>query len=471
MRFAYTLILAGCLTAPVAAQPPIVDGDADGVSDEIDLCPYSEPRAPVGVNGCVGPPDADIDGIPDAIDDCPDTPADAVVDPFGCPPPAADCGAGCADDYDGDGISDAADACPYSQPGSVVAADGCALDSDLDGIPDGVDRCPNTPLRQTPNDDGCAGSQSPGSAARPAPSAVRLPEPNVVQPPVRSPRRVTTEPSAVQLIRQPERTVRRLLARLQLRTLRSGLRAPGTGLAVAGGLLDSVPSQALSDAVPVSAAPERELTHRAAAAEPAPPTELAVAPRTETPVLRRSPQTRATPLPIPQPVTPTTDDSVAVIPVADAAANTPAARDPRLPPTTAQPEPEPEPLAPVTETGRPPVVAELPRAPLRLVPVTDSVVAIAGLRIAFVRGSSELDGRIMASLRDALPGWRRNLLAEPAAQLQIRADAGGNAALADTRARIVRAFLMAMGLPGAQVVVDTGAYGGTGELELLLSSR
>ena len=122
----------------------------------------------------------------------------------------------------------------------------------------------------------------------------------------------------------------------------------------------------------------------------------------------------------------------------------------------------------------PPAVRALPPAPLRLVPVREDSappVTVTGLRISFVRGSAELDGRIMASLREAMPAWRRTLLSEPAAQLQVRADTGGNAALAETRARIVRAFLMALGLPGSQLLIETGRHGGDGSLELVLSAR
>jgi OOP family OmpA-OmpF porin len=74
------------------------DEDRDGVLDDRDACPGTEPGLPVDKRGCVpevpeGPPpiktDADGDGVSDGLDLCPGTPAGVVVDLDGCPVPAA----------------------------------------------------------------------------------------------------------------------------------------------------------------------------------------------------------------------------------------------------------------------------------------------------------------------------------------------------------------------------------------------
>lgn len=101
----------------MAARPPLmVDGDADGVSDDIDECPYTPP----GVR----------------------------VNAVGCPLKA--------DDADADGVADQNDDCPYTPAGAVVDAHGCAIDGDLDGVADGIDRCPHTPLGLRVDAQGCA---------------------------------------------------------------------------------------------------------------------------------------------------------------------------------------------------------------------------------------------------------------------------------------------------------------------------
>ncbi len=126
-----TTLLA--LAASVHAQNPaplIVDGDGDGVSDEMDDCPYTPPHTPVDARGCPVQGDADGDGVPDAIDDCPFTPKGARVD-----------------------------------------AHGCALDSDFDGVPDGIDQCPNTPLGERVDETGCMPGERPGRQKPPAAAA------------------------------------------------------------------------------------------------------------------------------------------------------------------------------------------------------------------------------------------------------------------------------------------------------------
>ena len=74
-----TSLLLALMAGAALAQPrPMVDGDADGVPDEIDLCPYTTPGTAVDSTGCPlqGNPgvDADGDGVPDERDDCPYTP-------------------------------------------------------------------------------------------------------------------------------------------------------------------------------------------------------------------------------------------------------------------------------------------------------------------------------------------------------------------------------------------------------------
>ena len=123
VRRALCVALAASLAGPVLAQAPsgnqtvagMVDGDADGVSDDVDDCPYSPPGVAVNARGCSALPDQDGDGVPDS-----------------------------------------ADVCPLSPRGARVAPDGCALDSDGDKVADGLDYCPDTPRNQEVDDQGCA---------------------------------------------------------------------------------------------------------------------------------------------------------------------------------------------------------------------------------------------------------------------------------------------------------------------------
>jgi OOP family OmpA-OmpF porin len=77
------------------------DADHDGVLDDRDACPGTEPGLPVDKRGCVpevpeGPPpiktDSDGDGVSDGLDQCPGTPPGVVVDLDGCPVPAGTSG-------------------------------------------------------------------------------------------------------------------------------------------------------------------------------------------------------------------------------------------------------------------------------------------------------------------------------------------------------------------------------------------
>ena len=107
------------LAAHAALPPLIVDGDGDGISDEVDDCPYTPPGIQINERGC----------------------------PLH------------ADDGDGDGVADPQDDCPYTPPGAEVDSHGCALDSDFDGVANGLDLCANTALGAVVDARGCASGQ------------------------------------------------------------------------------------------------------------------------------------------------------------------------------------------------------------------------------------------------------------------------------------------------------------------------
>ena len=115
-RWFATLCFAVSAVAAAAPRMPMVDGDADGVNDERDECPYTEPGIQVNKQGC----------------------------PL------------LANDGDADGVADALDACPYSPAGGKVDAKGCAIDTDFDGVANGLDACPNSQIGQRVGDNGCA---------------------------------------------------------------------------------------------------------------------------------------------------------------------------------------------------------------------------------------------------------------------------------------------------------------------------
>lgn len=120
-----TMMILIPYTAAMAAVMPIVDGDGDGVPDERDDCPYTQPGAVVDVRGCMpGGEDQDGDGVPDYLDVCPYTPAGAVVDRQGC-----------AIDDDFDGVANGIDECPGSLLGAMVDARGCAVGQSPSVIP------------------------------------------------------------------------------------------------------------------------------------------------------------------------------------------------------------------------------------------------------------------------------------------------------------------------------------------------
>ena len=126
-------LIAVCARAEL--PPLIVDGDADGISDEVDECLYTPP----GIR----------------------------VNEVGCPL--------LAEDGDADGVADPQDDCPYTPPGARVDSHGCALDTDLDGVADGIDRCPATPVGASVDANGCPVGQSPVLAVPPPTSPGKPP--------------------------------------------------------------------------------------------------------------------------------------------------------------------------------------------------------------------------------------------------------------------------------------------------------
>ncbi|HEX4871931.1 MAG TPA: OmpA family protein [Nevskiaceae bacterium] len=125
------------------ARLPMVDGDADGIRDEVDDCLYTPLGAAVDARGCSDEPDEDADGIADARDQC-----------------------------------------PYSPPGAQVDGAGCALDEDLDGVADGLDRCPGSAYAVTVDAAGCSVAQAsvPMPLAAPPVTALSRPLPSPVPP-------------------------------------------------------------------------------------------------------------------------------------------------------------------------------------------------------------------------------------------------------------------------------------------------
>jgi OOP family OmpA-OmpF porin len=110
----------------------VKDSDADGVKDDIDVCPETPQGVRVDEFGC--PVDTDKDGVPDYLDRCPDTRASIIVDKDGCPL-----------DSDEDGVPDYLDQCINTPLNVPVNSRGCPYDSDGDGVPDYMDNCPDTP--------------------------------------------------------------------------------------------------------------------------------------------------------------------------------------------------------------------------------------------------------------------------------------------------------------------------------------
>lgn len=132
-----------------------VDSDGDGVSDALDLCPYTPAGEETDSNGCAdSEKDTDGDGVTDDLDLCASTPAGQIVAPDGCTDAERD--------LDYDGVPDIVDTCLNTPAGEPVDADGCGdsqKDADNDGISDDLDACPATPVGEAVYGNGCADSQ------------------------------------------------------------------------------------------------------------------------------------------------------------------------------------------------------------------------------------------------------------------------------------------------------------------------
>ena len=134
---------------------PNADTDADGVSDQLDLCQNTNQGASVNIDGCATYQlDEDADGVNDATDICPNTQQFSSVNSTGC--------AAYQRDSDGDNVMDNIDLCPATPPNLVVDSNGCSssqLDSDNDGVNDDVDICSGTIAGSQVNTAGCSSSQ------------------------------------------------------------------------------------------------------------------------------------------------------------------------------------------------------------------------------------------------------------------------------------------------------------------------
>jgi hypothetical protein len=105
----------------------IIDGDGDGVPDEVDLCLGTFPGEIVDLDGCSCEDrgdcdcfvDTDLDDVVDCDDFCIDTPIGAIVDIDGC---------ACFEvDDDGDEVDNCDDRCPNSPLDTDVEIDGCTV--------------------------------------------------------------------------------------------------------------------------------------------------------------------------------------------------------------------------------------------------------------------------------------------------------------------------------------------------------
>lgn len=506
------------------AQPSayVVDGDADGVADEVDRCLYSRPGERVDRMGCAATDDADYDGIPDEYDFCPNTPDGTAVDAFGCEPqaaePATDPAQTANADADADGVIDQLDQCPYSEAGAWVDAQGCALDADLDGVADGRDYCPDSPYGRPVDGDGCArGDRRLGLPTRPpvAPvaSAGRAeavqpdPAPDVepVSPPgntaavpeVQSPPFVTAPASTAGPVAAPRAISAPVTAAVAPALLSSQDKLDRLLSAISGATAapvaaaaEPVPVAALSQSPPMAAASAPEPSQAGAAAAPvaadvyltAADASLQVsdlASAAEVAAWRQTLQSGAQ-FQVPAPVVETLSQAAAappimaaelpetvaverraaapaqaalVPPVETSSPGAPAAvTAPAQPPPPAVVDPPPEP---------PPVlVAEIPDLPVRVVPQPQPIAPIPVEKLSrdlrFVRGSVELDGAIMAKLRERLPDWERALAQHRSNQLMLIGSQRDDREITSTRSQVVRAFLMAMGIAPQRISMERG---------------
>ncbi|MFT5042702.1 MAG: OOP family OmpA-OmpF porin [Hyphomicrobiaceae bacterium] len=98
----------------VVAAVVSLDGDGDGINDDVDQCPVTRRGVTTDANGCAVRMDNDGDGVADGTDQCASTPAGTAVDSNGCP-----------QDGDSDGVADGTDRCAGTPKGATVDERGC----------------------------------------------------------------------------------------------------------------------------------------------------------------------------------------------------------------------------------------------------------------------------------------------------------------------------------------------------------
>lgn len=108
--------------------------------------PFGTP--PQAVPATLPPPpptlDGDNDGVPNNLDHCLATPRGVNVNAHGC-----------AQDSDNDGVPNSRDLCSGTRSGVNVNVQGCPLDNDDDGVANDQDRCPNTAIGTPVDVHGC----------------------------------------------------------------------------------------------------------------------------------------------------------------------------------------------------------------------------------------------------------------------------------------------------------------------------
>ncbi|HUP92851.1 MAG TPA: OmpA family protein [Solimonas sp.] len=296
-----------------------------------------------------------------------------------------------AADADADGIADTYDECPGSPPGAGIDSRGCALDLDFDGVPDGVDQCPSTAVGADVDARGCTLEQVLQSRLPPQPIVPRA------RMETREPERMAASPGAP----EPEPL--------------------------------STPAGDLHPLVPV------RLEAPAPTPSPESPPTLAAAPVTPAPVPAAAPTPAAAPAPVPPPAAPTV------------AAPAPAPAAVTAPPAIA--------AKPVTKPERP-LPAQVAIPPL--LPATASVAAPSAVpagppTILFDPGVTDLSVAALAQLDALLPELKARLAADARATLSVlgyadpRTEPRSGEKLADTRAALVRSYLIARGLDRTRV--------------------